>query len=117
MTAYPTPPAWASLLLRSVVRRRDAENVAGDLLEAYRDSIHLARGSRGAHRWYITQVAGFVSRSVVWWAVIFAAAFEIRNAFDWFLPVHDFHTRSMVTTQVAANVLLAAGAWTAWRSG
>lgn len=117
MTAYPAPPAWATLILRSFVPRRDADTVPGDLLEMYRDSIHPARGERRADRWFIQQVAYIVVRRTAPWAILFAAAIVVRNAFDWFLPVHDFSARSLLTTKIAGNLLLVAGAWAGWRSG
>ena len=44
------PPAWAERVLRLVVRHDHFADVAGDLLETYRDTIHPTRGRRRADR-------------------------------------------------------------------
>ena len=115
MTA--TPPSWAEALLRVFLKPADFDSVAGDLLEAYRDSIHPVRGQRRADAWYVRQVVGFVSRSARVWAVLFAAAFVTRTALDWLAPPVDFHTRSTVSTFLAVGILVAAGLRASWRSG
>jgi hypothetical protein len=94
----------------------DAETVCGDLLEAYRETIHRSRDHRRADWWYVRQVSGFVWRSAWQWALLFATLFVGRTAFDWFVPPADFRTRSMVTTYAAVAVFVAAGFWTATRS-
>jgi hypothetical protein len=117
VSATAAPPRWAESLLRLVVSREDFESVAGDLLEAYRDSIRPARGPRRAGRWYVGQVLGFAWRSIGWWAGLFAAAFLTRTALDWLAPPADFHPRSLVTTLVAIGILLGAGFSASWRAG
>lgn len=112
-----TPPRWAEALLRVFLKPRDVDNVSGDLLEEYRDSIHPARGRRGADVWYVTEVLGFVSRAARVWAVLFGAAFVARTALDWLAPPLDFHTRSTVSTAVGVGILVASGLWASWRSG
>lgn len=111
------PPRWAEALLRMCLKTSDFDSVSGDLLEAYRDSIHPVRGQRGADSWYVTQVLGFVSRSAGVWAALFGVAFVTRTALDWFAPPLDFHTRSQVSTALAVGILVAAGVWASWRSG
>jgi hypothetical protein len=111
------PPSWAEALLRLSLQRDAFACVSGDLLEQYRDSIHPARGLRGADQWYVKQVLGFVWRGARLWAALFAAAFVGRTGLDWLLPTTDFHIRSEVSTALAAGILLAAGFWTASRSG
>ena len=111
------PPSWAEALLRLFLKPDVFASVSGDLLEQYRDSIHPARGPRGADQWYVTQVLGFVWRGARLWAALFACAFVARTALDWLRPTTDFYTRSEVSTALAAGILLAAGFWTAWRSG
>jgi len=104
-------------LLRLFLKRDAIACVSGDLLEQYRDSIHPARGLRGADQWYVKQVLGFVWRGARLWAALFAGAFVARTALDWLFPATDFHIRSQVSTALAAGILLAAGFWAAWRSG
>ena len=113
----PAPPPWAEALLRLFVSLDTFASVSGDLLEQYRDSIHPARGPRGADKWYRTQVLGFVWRGSRLWAALFAGAFVARTTLDWLRPTTDFLMRSEVSTALAAGILLAAGFWTAWRSG
>ena len=112
-----TPPNWAEALLRLFLRPDVFASVSVDLLEQYRDSIHPTRGRRRADRWYVTQVLGFVLRGARLWAALFAGAFVARNALDMLRPTTDFSTRAEVSTALAAGILLAAGFWTAWRSG
>lgn len=112
-----TPPPWAEASLRLFLSPDAFASVSGDLLEQYRDSIHPTRGPRGADRWYMKQVLGFVWRGTGLWAGLFACAFVGRTAFDWLQPTTDFYTRSQVSTALAAGILLAVGCWTAWRSG
>jgi hypothetical protein len=57
------PPRWAEALLGALLGPGVAETESGDLLEAYRDSIHPVRGTRSADLWYIRQVAGYVARA------------------------------------------------------
>jgi hypothetical protein len=111
------PPPWAEALLRLFLRPDVFAGVSGDLLEQYRDSIHPVRGPRGADKWYVTQVLGFVWREASLWAALFAGAFVARTALDWLRPTTDFHLRSEVSTALAVGILLASGFWIAWRSG
>ena len=117
MTTTAKPPAWAEALLRIFLKPGDFESVSGDLLEEYRESVYPTMGQRRADRWYLAQVFGFLSRRIVPWAVLFGLADLTRTALDWFAPPVDFHTRSAVSTYLAIGILLAAGFWTAWRSG
>jgi hypothetical protein len=104
-------------LLRLFVSLDTFASVSGDLLEQYRDSIHPARGPRGADKWYRTQVLGFVWRGSRLWAALFAGAYVARSVLDRLSPTTDFYMRSEVSTALTAGILLAAGFWTAWRSG
>jgi len=117
MRTSTVPPNWAEALLRFFLSPDVFASVSGDLLEQYRDSIHPTRGRWRADRWYLAQVLGFVSRGARLWAALFAGAFVARGALDMLRPTTDFSTRSEVSTAVAAGILLAAGFWTAWRSG
>jgi hypothetical protein len=111
------PPVWAEALLRFFLKPDVFASVSGDLLEQYRDSIHPVRGRLAADRWYVTQALGFVLRGARVWAALFAGAFVARNVLDTLRPTTDFSTRSEVSTALATGILLAAGFWTAWRSG
>jgi len=113
----PTPPGWAEALLRVFLKPADVDSVSGDLLEAYRDTIHPARGQSGADAWYVMQVFGFVLRSAGVWAALFAAACIARTALDWFAPPVDFHTRATVSTFLGIGLLLATGLWASTRFG
>lgn len=113
----PTPPRWAEALLRVFLKPAVVESVSGDLLEEYRETIHPGRGQSAADAWYAMEVLGFVVRSTRIWAVLFAAAFIVRTALDWFAPPTDFHTRSVVSTFCGVGLLLAAGLWASMRSG
>lgn len=57
------PPWWAEMLLRIVLPSDTAETESGDLLEAYRDSVHPQLGSWRADLWYVRQVAGYILRA------------------------------------------------------
>jgi hypothetical protein len=103
------PPRWAEALLRFVLDSRDQASVSGDLLEEYRENIRPRLGPSAADRWYIRQVMGFVVRSNVVPALLFGGAFVARTALDWLQPPADFHTRSLISTLVAASVLLVSG--------
>jgi hypothetical protein len=114
----PFPPLWADFVLRRLVlARQNRDAVSGDLLEEYREVIVPERGQRRADRWYVAQVAGYVVRSNLVWAVLFSAAYLARQAYDWFVPTTDFHLRAEVTTYTAVSLLLGAGFWAACRSG
>jgi hypothetical protein len=113
----PTPPRWAEALLRAFLKPRDVDSVSGDLLEAYRDSIHPARGPFGANAWYVMQVLGFALPTAGVWATLLAAAWIARTALDWFAPPVDFHTRAAVSTFLAVGLLLTTGAWASIRCG
>lgn len=113
----PTPPRWAETLLRVILPSGDFDTVSGDLLEAYRDTMHPTRGESAANAWYARQVLGFVVRSAGVWAVLFAGAFLVREVIDAFAPPADYSVRSAVTTYVAIGLLLAASIWASIRSG
>src|SRR4051794_16217100 len=60
-----SPPALAQRLLAVLVRHRDAEAIAGDLLEEYREVKRPALGAAWAGAWYTSQVLGLLGR-LVW---------------------------------------------------
>ena len=57
------PPRWAESLLRLFLSPDEAETVAGDLLEAYRDSILPSRGRLHANLWFIRQIPSYALRA------------------------------------------------------
>lgn len=111
------PPAWAEEVLRLILPLEHRENVSGDLLEEYRDAIIPSRGQSAADAWYVRQVCGFLWRATWVWAVLFSAAFVLRQAIDFLIPTRDFVVRSQVTTYTAIALMAAAAFWSAWRSG
>lgn len=117
MTPTATPPAWAEDILRLVLRHADFDAVSGDLLEEYRDRIYPDRGQTGADSWYVKQVIGFAIRNAGVWGALFGVAIVVRTALDWFVPTQDFSVRSAISTYAGIGLLLAAGFWSAWRSG
>lgn len=117
MSTSATPPAWAEALLRAVLKPGDVDSLSGDLLEEYRESIYPIRGHRRADLWYVAQVFGFVAPGARLGGALFGAAFVARTALDWFAPPADFHTRSIVSTNLGVCILLGTGFWAAWRAG
>ena len=111
------PPRWAEGVLRSMLASEHRDSVSGDLLEEYRATIVPARGQSSADLWYVGQVAGYAWRDTRLWAMLFSAAFVVRQAFDFFVPTHDFYFRSLLTTYTAVALLAATSLWSAWRSG
>lgn len=110
------PPRWAEALLRLVLNSRDQATVSGDLLEEFRERIGHTGARSAANGWYIRQVMGFVVRSNVVPALLFGGAFVARTALDWLQPPADFRTRSLISTLVAASILLVSGFFASWRS-
>src|SRR6478672_8726569 len=79
------PPAWASGLLRALLSDRDRDMILGDLLEEFQE-----RGSE-ADRWYLRQVASFLTLErllrLVSHRVAFACAAGLAEyAIFWALP-------------------------------
>jgi hypothetical protein len=113
---FATPPRLAEALLRSLLPPGDRDAVSGDLLEEFRENIYPSRGRRRAHAWYWLQVFTFLWRDHQLPAALLGSSLIVRNAFDWFVPTMDFHTRSQVTTFLAVGIVLFAGFSAAWRS-
>ena len=111
------PPVWAEALLRIFLRPEVFSSFSGDLLEQYRDSVLPARGLKAADRWYLAQVAGLILRKSLPWSALFAAAYVVRMALDWLVPTAHFETRALISTAIAAAILLASGFFTSWKSG
>ena len=115
-TLVQTAIEWADALLRLFVAPENVDDVSGDLLEEYRDSVLPRSGQRRADRWYVRQVLGFVWRGTGLWAILFGTAFVARTALDWLAPPETFELRSTVSTALGVAILLVAGARAAWRS-
>jgi hypothetical protein len=111
------PPAWAEEVLRLLLPLEHRENVSGDLLEEYRDTIVPSRGRSAADAWYVRQVAGFLWRATWVWALLFSGAFVARQAVDLLVPTHDFAFRAQVTTYTGVGLIASTAFWSAWRSG
>lgn len=115
----PTPPRWADILLRTILKAADVDSVSGDLLEDYRDAVYPSRGPAAADAWYVIQVLGFVLRSARVWGLLLAVAYLARQALDWLAPAANLQTlmaRSVVSTWLGIGLLLALGLWASMRS-
>ena len=121
MTTQPdgqrSPPRWAEALLAASLSSRDADTVAGDLLEEYREHMLVARGRRGANRWYVWQAIGRAARDASAPAMLLALAFVGRTALDWRLTPESFATRSAVTTALFAGLFFVIGLRAGARTG
>lgn len=111
------PSAFADALLRLFLRPDVFLTVSGDLLEQYRDSVLPTRGRTRAAAWYLRQAVAIALRKIAPWAALFAVVYVSRFAWDMLIPTTEFHTRSNITTYASIAILLAAGFFTAWRSG
>ncbi len=109
------PPRFADAVLRLVLDPDDRENVSGDLLEEYRESVLPVRGRLRADLWFVTEVLGFVWRSTRVLALILGTSLVARTAVDWFVPTTEFHLRSALSTWFSVGILVAAGMLAAWR--
>jgi hypothetical protein len=105
----PTPPAWADAWLQLLLPARDRETVSGDLMEEYRENVRPRSSKLAADAWYVGQVSRFAWRQALW-ALVLAAIFEGRTAFDWFVPTTNFRPRSDLTTCMMISTLLVIGA-------
>jgi len=55
------PPRWAERALALILKPRDRQTIAGDLLEEYREAILPARGRPRAQLWYLVQIVSLMS--------------------------------------------------------
>jgi hypothetical protein len=111
----PAPPAWTDNWLRLLLPARDRETVSGDLMEEYRENVRPKSSKFAADAWYLGQVSRFAWRQALW-ALVLAAVFEARTAYDWFVPTTDFRPRSEVTTYMMISLLLVIGASSTMRT-
>jgi len=94
----------------------DRENVSGDLIEEYCESILPAVGSTRADIWYLRQTFGYVWDATALWGALQAAAFLARATCDWFWPTHDFSLRASISTCAGVAIGLSVGLWSGWRT-
>jgi len=116
MTKRRGPPAWADALVSLMVDADDRENVSGDLIEEYCESILPAVGSTRADIWYLRQTFGYVWDATALWGALQAAAFLARATCDWFWPTHDFSLRASISTCAGVAIGLSVGLWSGWRT-
>jgi hypothetical protein len=116
MTERRGPPAWADVLVSLMVDADDRENVPGDLVEEYCESILPAVGRSRADIWYLRQTLGYVWRATAPWGALQAAALLARALWDWFWPTHDFMLRASISTYTGIAIGLSVGLWTGWRT-
>jgi hypothetical protein len=55
------PPRWSELALHVILKRRDRESIAGDLLEEYREEILPSRGPVRGQAWYLAQILSLMN--------------------------------------------------------
>ena len=118
------PPRWTELALQMILKRRDRESIAGDLLEEYREEIVPTRGALGRHTWYLVQIVSLLSApqqavllGLVFggWVLFFMTAVPI-------LPIF-VHRRHILYKSASDNglgyaailLLFAAAGYFAWR--
>jgi len=94
--------------LRLLLPARDRDTVSGDLMEEYRENIRPRRSQVAADAWYIGQVSRFAWR-IGLWALVLAALYVGRTAFDWFAPTTHFAPRAEATTVTMISSLLVIG--------
>lgn len=114
---FARPPRWAIAVLPWLLPSDEAETVAGDLIEEYRDSVLPALGRRPADVWFVRQVAGFVWRAPVVWGLLVAMFISGRFLLDTFAPPVSYAQRSFFTTWSSVLLYLLAGVWGARRTG
>jgi hypothetical protein len=113
----PQPPVWAQTLVSLLVPARDRDSISGDLLEEYRETIVPQRGSLAANVWYLRQVAGFVWRACLPFAVALGVTLAVRDVVDATIPTTDnYHFRAAVTTYFAFGTYSFAGLSLGWRT-
>src|SRR5262245_38703977 len=97
------PPRWAQAVLGLILRRRDQQTIAGDLLEEYRQR---SIDSPDAARWYIRQVIAFAWRWSLPTAVLLTLTGFGRFLLDVFSPPASFMSRSIGSTWVTAAIYI-----------
>ena len=115
-----SPPAVAQRLLAVLVRHRDAEAIAGDLLEEYREVKRPALGAAWAGAWYTSQVLGLLGR-LVWPLALVLVLARLGLAAFMLFPLAGGWNPSLVpapnVSLLDALVFIAAGYAGARRTG
>lgn len=111
-----TPPDWAQFLLERLVAPSHQENIPGDLLEEYRESVLPNRGRGRADAWYVAQVAGLLARAAWLWAFLVSAQLAVRTVADVMAPPTDWGPRSALSTWVAIATYLTTGFFSVYRT-
>jgi hypothetical protein len=75
----PSPPRWAELVLRGLLRPRDRDTVSGDLLEEYREVAVPVLGLGRARVWYLRQTLSLVTLA----GLIRLAGYPLRSRGAW----------------------------------
>jgi hypothetical protein len=114
--AVADPPEWAQEVLLFLVREDRAENIAGDLLEEYRDVVLPARGRREATRWYVRQVAGFLWRLSRVFGVLVALQWIGNGVANAIVSPDNHQLRSALMPFAPVWVYLIASAYGGWRT-
>ena len=114
---FARPPRWAAAVLPLLLRSDEAETVAGDLIEEYRDTVYPASGEWRADVWFVRQVAGFAWRAAAPWGLLLAAFMSGRFLLDTFAPPASYAARSFFTTWSAILLYLLAATWASRRTG
>ena len=82
------PPHWAESLLRILLKPRDRDTVAGDLLEQYRESVLPTRGRLRADLWYLKQAVSLIDG--VFLGALLGLTFGLWDLFyTWIDPLTD----------------------------
>jgi hypothetical protein len=110
------PPSWAQALLPWLVRADRADNIDGDLLEEYRETMLPERGQRRADAWYVRQVAGFLWRLSWAFGVLVALQVLTRMVADVIVPPDSYQLRAILSTWGAIYAYVIAGAYAGWRT-
>lgn len=116
----PTPPRIAQMLLHSALRPRDAESIAGDLLEEYRAVRRPSLGRLRADAWYVRHVLSVVGRPL-WPFAVALVAVKLLLAALMLFPLAGRWNPSLVpapnVSLLDAMFFLAAGYYGARRTG
>jgi hypothetical protein len=114
------PPRIAQMLLHGALRPRDAESIAGDLLEEYRAVRRPSLGQRRADAWYVRHVLSVVGRPVWPFALALVAVKSVLAAFMLFPLAAPWNPSLVPAPNVSlldAMFFLGAGYYGARRTG
>src|SRR5262249_56411007 len=96
MTPNTRPPLWMEKILRMVVKARDRDTIAGDLLEEYREVVLPARGRLHAQVWYLKQAISFIEGARL--GLLLGLVFGTWNLIGtWLDPLADDSSLALLT--------------------